>query len=199
MKFEFVAVDFDGTLCSNAFPEIGEPRPLVIEYVKTLAAHGSKIILHTSRENGTRRLLDEAVEFCKAQGIPLFAVNENPGNTYVEAIGLTYKDNRKVYANLYIDDKAVHPDEIEDFMLEEQAERRRDRRRGQARRVLRVLKYAALALAGVLAFLAAYIDRGGGAPGGEIFFPLLPAAWYATEQTARDVIADVKSGYKPKY
>lgn len=199
MKFEFVAVDFDGTLCADAFPEIGEPRPLVIEYVKALAAHGSKIILHTSRENGTRRLLDEAVEFCKAQGIPLFAVNENPGNTYAEAIGPTYKDNRKVYANLYIDDKAVHPDEIEDFMLEERADRRRDRRRGQARRVLRVLKYAVLTVAGILAFAGAYATRGGGAPGGEILFPLLPVAWYAAERTARDVIADVKNGFKPNF
>lgn len=118
-KFDFVAVDFDGTLCADAFPEIGDPRPLVIAYVKQLAAQGSKIILHTSRENGAEaKLLDEAVEFCEAQGIPLFAVNENPGNIYAKKIGLTYKDNRKVYADLYIEDKAVRPEEIEKYMTE---------------------------------------------------------------------------------
>lgn len=52
-KYEFVAVDFDGTLCTNAFPEIGEPNPVVIGYVRKLAAEGSKIILYTSRETGS--------------------------------------------------------------------------------------------------------------------------------------------------
>ena len=83
-KYEFVAVDFDGTLCADTFPEVGEPKALVIDYVKRLAAEGSKIILYTSRENGTRPLLNEAVAFCKAQGIPLYAVNENPGNPHAE-------------------------------------------------------------------------------------------------------------------
>ena len=81
-KYEFVAVDFDGTLCADAFPEVGAPNRAVIDYVKRLAADGSKIILYTSRENGTRKLLDEAVAFCKAQEIPRYAVNENPGNPH---------------------------------------------------------------------------------------------------------------------
>lgn len=112
-KYEFVAVDFDGTLCTDAFPEIGKPKPFVIRYVKRLAAEGAKIILHTCRENGTRPLLDEAVAFCKAQGIPLFAVNENPGNLHPARYGLSHTDGRKVYADLYIDDKAVNAAEIE--------------------------------------------------------------------------------------
>lgn len=87
-KYEFVAVDFDGTLCTNAFPEIGEPNPVVIGYVRKLAEEGSKIILYTSRENGTRKLLDEAVAFCKAQEIPIHAVNENPWNPYAATIAL---------------------------------------------------------------------------------------------------------------
>ena len=112
-KYEFVAVDFDGTLCADTFPEVGEPKALVIDYVKRLAAEGSKIILYTSRENGTRPLLNEAVAFCKAQGIPLYAVNENPGNPHAAKIGLKPSDGRKVYADLYIDDKAINPAKIE--------------------------------------------------------------------------------------
>lgn len=112
-KYEFVAVDFDGTLCADAFPEVGEPKALVIDYVKRLAAEGPKIILYTSRENGTRPLLNEAVAFCKAQGIPLYAVNENPVNPHAAEYGLTPADGRKVYADLYIDDKAVNPFAIE--------------------------------------------------------------------------------------
>ena len=108
-KYEFVAVDFDGTICADAFPEVGAPNWAVIDYVKRLAADGSKIILYTSRENGTRKLLDEAVAFCKEQGIPLYAVNENPGNPHAAKIGLKPSDGRKVYADLYIDDKAINP------------------------------------------------------------------------------------------
>jgi len=112
-KYEFVAVDFDGTLCADAFPEVGAPNRAVIDYVKRLAADGPKIILYTSRENGTRKLLDEAVAFCKAQEIPLYAVNENPGNPHAAKIGLKPSDGRKVYADLYIDDKAINPAKIE--------------------------------------------------------------------------------------
>lgn len=114
-KYEFVAVDFDGTLCADAFPDVGAPNRAVIEYVKRLAAEGSKIILYTSRENGTRKLLDEAVAFCKAQEIPLYAVNENPGNPHAAKIGLKPSDGRKVFADLYIDDKAINPAEIQDM------------------------------------------------------------------------------------
>jgi len=108
-NYEFIAVDFDGTLCTDAFPEVGEPNRAVIDYVKVQAACGSKIILYTSRENGTRKLLDEAVAFCEEQGIPLYAVNENPGNPHAAKIGLKPSDGRKVYADLYIDDKAINP------------------------------------------------------------------------------------------
>lgn len=110
---EFVAVDFDGTLCEDMFPEIGAPRPKVIAYVKELAARGSKIILYTCRENGDRPLLNDAVAFCKAHEIPLFAVNENPGNTWPAKLGQDPEHLRKVYASLYIDDKAITPEEIE--------------------------------------------------------------------------------------
>ena len=107
-----IAVDFDGTLCTNAFPDIGEPRPLMIEYIKQQAARGAKIILHTCRENGNvRRLLDEAVTFCEKHEIPLYAVNMNPDNHFSEIYGSG--TGRKIHANLYIDDRAVNAADIE--------------------------------------------------------------------------------------
>jgi hypothetical protein len=110
-KYEFVAVDFDGTLCENEFPLIGKPIPEVIEYVKRLAANGSKIILYTSREDGEHyKFLSNAVGFCREHGIPLFAVNENPENPYPAFFGTG--PARKVFADLYIDDKALHPHNI---------------------------------------------------------------------------------------
>lgn len=34
MNSKIIAVDFDGTLCENKWPEIGEPHTEVIEYIK---------------------------------------------------------------------------------------------------------------------------------------------------------------------
>ena len=118
VRYPYVAVDFDGTLCEDRFPEIGEPREACIEYIKQLAEEGSKIILYTCRENGTRKLLDEAVDFCKKWKIPLFAVNENPENEYSAQYGLTHDQGRKMYADLYIDDKAVNANELTTSMIE---------------------------------------------------------------------------------
>jgi hypothetical protein len=84
----------------------------MIRYIKEQAAAGAKIILYTCRENGTRRaLLDEAIAFCESHGIPLYAVNENPGNAFPELYGTS--PGRKVYADLYIDDRAVNTAEVE--------------------------------------------------------------------------------------
>lgn len=114
--YDTIAVDFDGTLCENRFPDIGEPKPLVIQFVKGQAAAGAKIILHTCREDGgSRPLLTEAVRFCEAHGIPLYAVNENPGNVYPAQFGIE-SAGRKVYADLYIDDKAFNTATIESTM-----------------------------------------------------------------------------------
>jgi uncharacterized pyridoxamine 5'-phosphate oxidase family protein len=113
--YETIGVDFDGTLCENAFPEVGEPKTHIIKYIVRQAERGSKIILLTCRENGTeRRLLDEAVRFCELHDIPLHALNENPWNPFPAIYGTTA--NRKVFAHLYIDDNAVNVADVEKFM-----------------------------------------------------------------------------------
>lgn len=105
-QFEFIAVDFDGTLNKHAFPEIGPPNKRTIEFIKFHAAQGTKIILHTCRDNipGGRQLLDEAVAWCAALGIPIDAVNENP---FVD-----FGKSGKLYADIYIDDRAVNVNSI---------------------------------------------------------------------------------------
>lgn len=117
--YKTIAVDFDGTLCENKFPDIGAPKPLVIKYIKRQQAKGAHIILDTCRENGTRRaLLDEALQFCAEQGIKIYAVNENPDNPFPEEYGTGY-DGRKVFADIYIDDKAINVSDIEAAMQNE--------------------------------------------------------------------------------
>lgn len=116
--YKTIAVDFDGTLCENNFPDIGAPKPAVIEYIKWQQAQGAHIILYTCRENGTKRaLLDEAVQFCTDNGIELYAINENPDNTFGSDYGVDIA-GRKVYADIYIDDKAFSVKDVEAAMQE---------------------------------------------------------------------------------
>lgn len=110
MPDKIIAVDFDGTLCTFAWPGIGEPRKGVIEYIKRQKEkYGAKLILWTCREG---RELEEAVAWCKEQGLIFDAVNDNiPEN--IELYGI---NNRKVFAHEYIDDKSISPFTIENAM-----------------------------------------------------------------------------------
>lgn len=101
-----VAVDFDGTLCANAWPEIGVPRNGVIDYVKQQKENGAKLILWTNRA-GER--LDAAIAWCAEQGIAFDAINKNLPEI-IEAFG---GDTRKVFANEYLDDRAITPESVE--------------------------------------------------------------------------------------
>lgn len=100
-----VAVDFDGTIVSDAYPAIGEPNPEMIALCKQLKAAGVKLILWTSRDNETQeRALDKAVAFCKdVCNLEFDAVNDN----LPEVIECFHNNTRKVYADLYIDDKSI--------------------------------------------------------------------------------------------
>lgn len=95
-----VAVDFDGTLVEDNFPNIGAMRREVWDKMKLARELGAKIILWTSRDHEN---LDAAVEYCKSLGWVFDAVNEN----LKECQELFNNDTRKVYANEYWDDKAV--------------------------------------------------------------------------------------------
>lgn len=98
---KIIAVDFDGTLVEDKWPEIGEPNKEMFEFLKYLQKeHNIKLILWTSR---TDRHLINAIEFCKAQGIEFDAINEN----LPEVKALTGRDTRKVYADIYLDDKSI--------------------------------------------------------------------------------------------
>ena len=98
MKQNIIAVDFDGTLCENKWPEIGMPNEELIEYLKKRQANGEKLILWTSRNEEQTK---EAVEWCKKYGLIFDAVNDNLPEI-MEAFG---GNCRKIFANEYIDDR----------------------------------------------------------------------------------------------
>ena len=103
-----VAIDFDGTLVEDKFPEIGSPISNRIDAVKRLKESGVKVILWTCRAGKT---LQDAVEWCREQGIEFDAVNENLPEVQAQWGG----DTRKVYCDLYIDDKA-YSDQLLDVL-----------------------------------------------------------------------------------
>lgn len=97
---EIIAIDFDGTLCVDRFPEIGDPNWDVINRAKAAQAAGIPTILYTCREG---ELLKNAVKACADWGLRFDAVNENLPAFVAE----TGDNPRKIVATQYWDDKAV--------------------------------------------------------------------------------------------
>ena len=108
-----IAVDFDGTIHSGNYPAIGYIRPDVKEVLQNLRKEGHYIIIWTCRTGddllvAINWLLENKIEFDK--------INDNhPDNIK------TYAGNtRKVYADVYVDDKQVgflpRWREIEDYI-----------------------------------------------------------------------------------
>ncbi len=97
------AVDFDGTLCTDAYPEIGAPRHGMIEFIKSRRAGGDRIILWTCRSGPA---LEDAVRWCHGLGLSFDAVNDN----LAENVACHNNNSRKVSADFYIDDRNFHMD-----------------------------------------------------------------------------------------
>ncbi|NCC98936.1 MAG: hypothetical protein EOL95_04415 [Bacteroidia bacterium] len=95
-----IAVDFDGTIVTHEYPKIGQEIPFAIATLKRLQSENEcKLILWSVRSG---KLLDEAVEYCRIKGLEFYAVNKDfPEEVYDKA------SNRKVNADIYIDDRNV--------------------------------------------------------------------------------------------
>lgn len=106
-----IAVDFDGTLCENKYPEIGTPKREMIDLMKWRKSMGDKIILWTCRSG---KSLDDAVVWCASKGLYFDEVNENPP----EEIDKWQSNPRKIGADVYIDDKALNPKNIPEWWLD---------------------------------------------------------------------------------
>lgn len=97
-----IAVDFDGTLCKECYPEIGEPNVKLINMLKKRQLMGDKLILWTCR--GGEPLI-QAIAWCMSQGLVFDAINDN----LPENIKQWGDNSRKVSADIYIDDRSQLP------------------------------------------------------------------------------------------
>ncbi|MCW3076570.1 MAG: hydrolase [Bacteroidetes bacterium] len=94
-----IAVDFDGTIVEHKYPAIGKEMLFAFATLKALQQKGHKLILWTFRAGNT---LQDAVEYCRKNGIEFYAVNKNyPEEIYDENI------SRKINADIFIDDRNV--------------------------------------------------------------------------------------------
>ncbi|MBU6192868.1 MAG: hydrolase [Bacteroidetes bacterium] len=99
-KSKTIAVDFDGTVVEHAYPAIGREMLFAFATLKRLQEKGHKLILWSIREGQT---LQEAVDYCKANGVEFYAVNANfPGEVLEPGVSA-----RKVNADIFIDDRNV--------------------------------------------------------------------------------------------
>jgi len=94
-----IAVDFDGVLCENQWPQIGPEKKGNIELAKYRKQAGAALILWTCR---CGEQLDEAVAWCRERGLEFDAVNEN----LPERVAFYGSESRKISADEYWDDKA---------------------------------------------------------------------------------------------
>ena len=98
MSDHIIAVDFDGTLCVNKYPKIGEPNKELIKQLAEERKKGTAVILFTCRD-GQR--LKEAVKWCSGQGLKFDRVNDN----LPERIRAYKGNTRKISADVYVDDR----------------------------------------------------------------------------------------------
>ena len=94
-----IAVDFDGTIAENDYPNVGEELPGAIEGLKELQEAGCQLILWTCRHADN---LEVAVDWLAERGVTMDAVNDHSRHDLIPG----QSDKRKVYANLYLDDKS---------------------------------------------------------------------------------------------
>lgn len=92
-----IAVDFDGTIVEHCYPAIGATKLFAFETLKELQKRGFLLILWTFR---TGKELEEAVEFCRINGVEFYAVNRS----YPEEV-FDENTSRKIDADIFIDDR----------------------------------------------------------------------------------------------
>lgn len=122
----YISVDFDGTVVTHDFPKVGRDIGAV-PVLKDLIKEGHKIILFTMRSHGNPAeqkgygrsvmghfldtdVLDDALNWFKANEIELFGINVNPTQK-------AWTNSPKVFAHVIIDDTACGAPVIKDELI----------------------------------------------------------------------------------
>lgn len=102
MDRRIIAVDFDGTIVEDKWPEIGEPDYDTIErIIDEKIERDTYIIIWTCRSG---RELQDMQDWLDENNIPYDRINAN-APWIIDRWG---RDNRKIFAHEYIDDKSIN-------------------------------------------------------------------------------------------
>ena len=96
-----IAVDFDGTIVTHEYPQIGKEIPFAIQTLKMLQQDGHKLILWSVRKD---ELLEDALRWCRERGLEFYAVNKEYPEEEMQN-NIFY--SRKLKVDLWIDDRNV--------------------------------------------------------------------------------------------
>ena len=100
MKSKILAVDFDGTMVEDKYPQVGKPMLFAVETLHKLHNEGYQIVLWTYRSG---KALEDAIEFCKKNKIELSGIN----NSYMNEEFDEKTQSRKINADYFIDDRNI--------------------------------------------------------------------------------------------
>jgi len=105
------AIDFDGTLSRGRFPGVGPANEELMDIIKKILSEPLEkrsvfLVLWTSRHGET---LQNALEWLESEGVIFDSVNSVPA----ELTGYP-EDTRKIFADIYVDDRAISPSDFID-------------------------------------------------------------------------------------
>lgn len=96
-----IAIDFDGTIVEDCYPEIGPEKPFATETLRMLIQEHHRLILWSVREGHS---LEEAIDWCRERGVEFYAVNKDYPEEKAE---WNNHFSRKIKADIFIDDRNI--------------------------------------------------------------------------------------------
>ena len=96
-----IAVDFDGTIVEDRYPDIGPEKPFATETLRMLIEKGHLLVLWTVRQGPD---LDKAVQWCHERGVDFYAVNKDYPEETQQG---NNRYSRKLKVDIFIDDRNV--------------------------------------------------------------------------------------------
>jgi hypothetical protein len=119
-RFKYIIIDFDGTIATLNYPNLGNVKNHAVRVIQRIKDNGGKIAIWTCRCDDDER---KVKEFLDKHEIPYDKFNEP-----FDEMNIMFGGNpRKIYGDVYIDDKELHAQmnggidwlQIEEFLFEE--------------------------------------------------------------------------------
>ena len=113
-RTHIIAFDFDGTLTmTNTFPDIGEPRPFAKQVVNLLHDIGVTVLIWTCRDaDDIHDDITPMIKWLKEHDFRYSGINSVIEHSYFPY------EARKIYAHMYVDDRAYGWNESHTVMID---------------------------------------------------------------------------------